>query len=220
MDKFKIRCSAIGKIMTKTFGQTAKSYCETWLKEQLYSRKKEFKSKYTDKGQIMEDDSLDFIADMLGYGMLLKNEKEFSNAFMTGTPDVILPGLVIDVKNSWDNFTFPLFETEIPNKDYYWQAQGYMALTGIDKYKLIYVLSDTPENLIVSEAKKYIYNNGIDDFDTDIYEGFKEKMTYDDIPDKLKIRVFDIDKNDADIELINDRVMECGRYIDSLLKTI
>lgn len=54
MKRFKIRCSAIGQIMKngtdkKSMGETAKSYVEQWIKEQLYGRKKEFSNKYTTK---------------------------------------------------------------------------------------------------------------------------------------------------------------------------
>jgi len=219
MKKFKIRSSASGTIMqVKGLGKTGLSYCGTWVKEQLYKRIKEFTSKYTEKGLIMEDNSLDDIADYLGFGMLIKNEQYFENDFMTGTPDIVLKDLIIEVKNSWDPFTFPLFEKEIPNTDYYWQCQCYMNLTGKDHCKLIYVLSDTPEHLIVREVKNYIYRNGIDEIDVELYESFKAKMTYSDVPDSLKIKVYDIERNQEDIEKINQRVLECREYIKTLIK--
>lgn len=230
MKEFKIRGSACGQIMTNPrakkdieaglLSKTAKTYCETWLKEQLYNRKKEFTNKYVQKGLITEDESLDFVADFLDYGMLIKNEKYFEDDFMTGTPDAILKDVVIDVKNSWDNFTFPLFETEIPNKDYYWQAQCYMYLTGKSDYKLIYVLSDTPIHLIEKEAYYWCQNNGYEELDIDIHKEFINKMTYNDIDDNLKIKIFDIKRNDVDIEKIKERVWQCRSYISKLIKTI
>ena len=226
MKEFKIRCSAIGQIMTngrsktEILSKTTQSYLQTWFKEQLYNRHKQFSSKYTDKGNIMEDNSLDFIAEQLGYGMLLKNEDYFSNDFMTGTPDVILKDHIIDVKNSWDNFTFPLFETEVPNKDYFYQAQGYMALTDLDSFKLIYVLSDTPINLIEAEARKYCYANGYEPNDEDVLNEFIERMTYKDIDAKYKIKVFEIKRCDETIKAIEERVIECRNYINQLKEII
>ncbi len=230
MNEFKIRASACGQIMTNPrakkdieagiLSQTAKTYCETWLKEQIYNRKKEFTSKYTEKGNISEDNSLDFIAEYLGYGMLMKNEEHLNNHIMTGTPDVILKDLVIDVKNSWDNFTFPLFETDIPDKSYYWQAQCYMYLTGKSNYKLIYVLSDTPVHLIEKEAYYWCKNNGFEELDIDIHKQFIRKMTYTDIEDKYKIKVFDIERNNEDIQKIEKRVLECRKYIKELSKSL
>lgn len=215
MKKFKIRCSQIGNIMGKKgLGQTGLSFIDTWAKEQLYNRKKEFTSKYTIKGNINEDESIDFVSDFLNLGFIVKNEKHFENDYLTGTPDIILPDLLIDVKNSWDCFTFPFFTNKIPNDDYYYQAQGYMELTGINKFKLVYTLTDTPFYLIEHEFKRYCYTNGYELEDTDLLEKFVEKMTYKDIPIEKKIKIFDIEKDANCINLIKSRVEECQQIIN------
>jgi len=46
----------------------AKTYCKDWLKGQLFNYKKVLKNKFIDKGNIMEDESIDFICDQLGLG--------------------------------------------------------------------------------------------------------------------------------------------------------
>ena len=226
MKEFKIRCSQIGQIMSEPrskkdkeaglLSKTAQSYCKDWLKEQIYSRRKEFTSKYTDKGNIMEDNSIDVISDHLGLGMLLKNEQRSENGIMTGTPDIITKELIIDVKNSWDCFTFPLFAEEIPNKDYYYQLQGYMNLTGKWKAKLIYVLSNTPDHLIDREAYYYCKNNGYDEVDNDILTEFYDKMTYDNIDSEYRIKIFDIERDQEVINEINAQVEKCRNYIKTL----
>ena len=76
-NKFKIRCSAIGKIMTnhrsksEQFSKTCLSYVHSWIKEQpeFYNRRYEFKSKYTEKGNICEDEGIKFAAKYFGWGM-------------------------------------------------------------------------------------------------------------------------------------------------------
>lgn len=217
--EFKIRCSAIGKIMgVRGLGKTGQSFCEDWLKEQIYGRRKEFSSKHTQKGLDVEDAAIDFIAEHLEYGFLMKNEEYFNNDFLTGTPDVIIPEVVIDVKSSWDCFTFPYFAKDIPNKDYFYQLQGYMALTGRRKAKLIYCLMDTPENIIFNEAKSFCYKNGIDDLDTDTYKAIHDRMTYGGIPEHQKIKVFDIDYDQKVVDAIEARVSECRNYINELFK--
>ena len=214
MIEFKQRASSCGLIMgIKGLGKTGESALKMWLKEQTFNRRKEFSSKYTQKGNICEDNSIDFIAEMLGFGFLIKNEKYFENDFIKGTPDVILNDLIIDVKNSWDWSTFPFFENEVPNSDYYWQAQCYMELCDIDNYKLIYVLSDTPENIIISEARKYCYQNGIDPEDNDVCDEFIAKMTYSDIEDSKKYKVFDIKRSREDYAKIITRVLEARKYL-------
>lgn len=222
---FKIRCSAIGNIMTnprsktELLSETTKTYCKDWLKGQIYNRQKEFSNKFTEKGNIVEDASLDFIAKQLDLGMLIKNEQHFENEFMRGTPDAILPDYVIDVKNSWDCFTFPLFDNEIENNGYYYQLQGYMALTGLKKAKLIYCITDTPENLIERECKYWCLKNGYE-MDIDIYNQFYNKMTFGDIEDRFKIKIFDIEFDENIIKDIEKRVFDCQLYINELVSNL
>jgi predicted ribosome quality control (RQC) complex YloA/Tae2 family protein len=196
---------------------TAKTYCQNWTKQQIYGRRKEITSKYTEKGLIMEDNSLDYIAEQQDLGMLIKNESYFENDYMCGTPDVILPNLIIDVKNSWDCFTFPLFENDVPNSTYWWQGQGYMELVNRDNYELIYVLSDTPLHLIQREAYWYCKNNGYDDLTEEIYNDFVKKMTYQDVADEYKIKIFPFKKDTEAIKQIEQQVIKCRNYIETLI---
>lgn len=196
--------------------QGAKTYCQDWLKGQIFDYEKRVVTKFTDKGNIMEDESIDLIADLLGYGFLMKNEEHFEDDFMNGTPDVNLKSEIIDVKNSWDCSTFPFFDEDVPNMDYYWQLQGYMNLCNKESAKLIYCLLDTPDHLIEREARYYCISQGYEELDMSIYEKFERNMTYKNVPDKLKIKVFEIKRNDADIAEIKNRVILCRNYIDEL----
>ena len=228
--KFKCRASAIGSIMTMPrtkkekeegrLSKTAESYVKDWLKEQpeYFNRRREFSNKYTYKGNKVEDNSIEFAGEMLGYPFLFKNEEFFSNDWVHGTPDVILEDTILDVKNSWDYHTFPFFENEIPSKDYYYQGQGYMWLTGRNHYKLVYTLLDAPEEQIYSEARRHIFSNHLDlemDMDT-IYEAKKEELTYGDIPAEKRIKVFEFDRDDAIIAQIQERVEAARRYVEEL----
>lgn len=213
LPEFKIRCSAIGQIMTnsRTKGQlskTAQSYVETWIKEQIYKRRKVITTKYMEKGNIVEDRSIAFAGRVLNAD-IIKNEQRYENELLVGTPDVITEDYVIDVKNSWDCFTFPLFYENVPNKDYYYQAQGYMALTGLSHYKLIYTLLDTPDSLIEREFK---YASELD------YDTFAKDYRYSEIDEAYRIRIFEIERDDDVIDAINGRVIECRNYINNLIK--
>jgi hypothetical protein len=213
LPEFKIRCSAIGQIMTnsRTKGQlskTAQSYVETWIKEQIYKRRKVVTTKYMEKGNIVEDRSIAFAGRVLNAD-ITKNEQRYENELLIGTPDVITEDYVIDVKNSWDCFTFPLFYENVPNKDYFYQAQGYMALTGLSHYKLIYTLLDTPDSLIEREFK---YASELD------YDTFAKDYRYSEIDEAYRIRIFEIERDDSVIDAINGRVIECRNYINNLIK--
>jgi len=212
LPEFKIRCSAIGQIMTnsRTKGQlskTAQSYVETWIKEQIYKRRKVVTTKYMDKGNMVEDESISFAGRVLNAD-ISKNEQRYENELLVGTPDVITEDYVIDVKNSWDCFTFPLFYENVPNKDYFYQAQGYMALTGLSHYKLIYTLLDTPDSLIEREFK---YASELD------FDSFAKNYRYSEIDEAYRIRIFEIERDDDVIDAINGRVIECREYIKNLM---
>jgi len=232
MKQFKIRCSAIGKIMTdpKTMAdraagvlsKTAQSYCDQWIKEQIYNRQHEFYSKYTEKGNFVEAESIEVIAERLGFPFLIKNTEQFENEYFTGEPDVLPPNsnLVIDAKNSWDWSTFPLLEEALPNSDYRWQMQGYMSLTERSQAMICYVLSDTPEHLINMAAWSYVRSLGADEMDIDIYDSFAKKMTYPDIPARLKFKSFEVARDEDAILRIEQRVLQCRAYIDNKMKQI
>lgn len=224
MKQFKIRASIAHSIMTnprsksEVLSQTAKSYCEQWVKEQIYSRSYEFTSKYTEKGTIVEDTAIDLIAEAYYNGaLLIKNEDHFTNDFATGTPDVILKSEIIDNKSSWDCFTFPLFETEL-DKKYWWQMQTYMWLTGYDVAKVIYTLVDTPYHIIEREAKTFCYRNGMDELDLDVYNEFVKKMTYKNIPIENRTKMFTVERDNNAIDELKERVILCREYIDLLQK--
>jgi hypothetical protein len=222
LKEFKIRCSAIGQIMTngrsksEPLGQTAKSYCERWVKEQVYNRRYEFSSKYTEKGIEVEQESIDFIARELGLGMLMKNEFSAENSHMTGTADIVTADLIIDMKNSWDCFTFPLFEST-PEKPYWWQVQGYMALYDKPNAVVAYTLMDTPEHIIEREAWSWCRKNGMEELDGDVYYDFASKMTYTDIDPAYRIKIFRIERDQEAIDSIYTRVEECRTYINSII---
>jgi hypothetical protein len=195
---------------SRTKGQlskTAQSYVETWMKEQIYKRRKVVTSKYMEKGNMVEDESISFAGRVLNAD-ISKNDRKYENDFLTGTPDVITEDYVIDVKNSWDCFTFPLFYENVPNKDYFYQAQGYMALTGLSHYKLIYTLVDTPDSLIQREFK---YASELD------FDSFAKDYRYNEIDEACRIRIFEIERDDSVIDAINTRVIECREYIKNLI---
>jgi hypothetical protein len=194
----------------------AKTYCCTWLKEQLYDRRKGFSSKYTDKGNICEDNSIAFLNEYFLADMK-KNEEFFSNDFMQGTPDILPTGEVWDVKNSWEPNTFPLFDTK-PDKGYWWQLQSYMALTGRKKARLIYTLMDAPAELITDEARRASYKS--DATSSELLEYYTAQMTYSDIDTDLRIKWFDFDRDDKAIEQIKERVALCQEYINKLIGDI
>ena len=198
-DNFKIRASASGKLMTEprnkseTLSETTKTYVKEWLIEKIYGIRKETKSKYLDKGNALEDIAIDKAIQWLDLPFAIKNEKYFEDDFFCGTPDLIVDGVVYDIKCSWDAFTFPLFENEIPTKDYFYQLQVYMHLTGCKKAVLTYVLLNTPDFMI-----------------------YEIKHDYDAMDKKYRIKTFEIDYNSEVIEKLQNKVDNVRKYLQTL----
>lgn len=223
---FKCRCSQIGKIMTQPknksdlISKTTQTFLEQWLKELIYKRKKEFSSKYTEKGIQVENSSIEFASEQLGWGMVFKNDQYFENDMLTGTPDIILNDKIIDVKNSWDCFTFPVLDALLEHTDYYWQVQGYMALTGLEMAQVVYVLSDTPEHLVEDEIRRQGWKMGFIDIPIEFEDEIRYKLSYTDIHPKLKIKTFDVPRNQSDIDFIYSQVDKCNLYLAPIIEQL
>ena len=258
MNNFKIRCSAIGKIMaalktitkveqtkynkllikcgkgalseadevelnaiidkvarlSSELPQSAKTYCKTWFIEQLYGRRQEIKSKYMTKGLECEDEAIDLVIDYEGLGYNEKNELFESDDYFAGTPDIIYDDLIVDIKCSWSCFTFPFFETEVDNKDYYYQLQGYCQLFDKQNAMLSYALVDAPQKLI----EDAIYYKGKEQggITQDIVDTVTADMTYSGIAPKHRVKSFRFERDDQVIKEIQERVEMCREYIEQL----
>lgn len=202
---FKMRASQAGILMTRggASSKTVKTYLQDWLKEQIYGVKKEFKSKYTDKGNAMEDKAIDFAIQNMNMPFTLKNEQHFENSHFTGTPDVIVPIRTVDTKCSWDAFTFPLFDTFMKSerephaewRNYYDQGQVYMNLTGRKNHTVVFCLMNTPENIAPWE-NHYDYSN---------------------VPEKYRLREWTFGYDSERIEILKNTVEDCRLYLDELI---
>lgn len=219
MSNFKLRCSAIGQILPSKKARTRFTKTQTdWIKKRLieakYNRIEEIKSEFLTKGIEVEEEGFTLACKVLKLGFVTKNKEQSENDYISGTPDLIMKDCVIDTKNSWNLFTFPFFEKEIPNIDYWWQLQGYMALTGLKKAKLVYCLVNTPEHLILREGYRLAIKRGV--MLEDVEEEVRSLHTFGDIPEIERVKVYDIDRNDEAINEIYSRVQEIREYIDSL----
>jgi hypothetical protein len=222
MTAFKVRCSALGKVMTsprsksEILSQTAKTYVEEQVLLAKYGIVKTFNSRYTDKGNLVEDESIKLASEVLELGFILKNDEHFSNDWVTGTPDVNTANYVLDVKSSWDATTFPFFATEIPTKDYYYQLQGYMWLTGKQKSLLVYCLVNTPLDMVQDEIRRAHWNAHLLEEDLNLIDEVQKRHNFDHIPDNRRVKVFEVERDDEVIEQIKERVELCREYYETL----
>jgi hypothetical protein len=214
----KIRCSSLGAIMTdpRTKAETLSETCKTELRKlwiwKQFRKTKDITSKYIEKGLENEEQALTMITEHDGC-FYVKNEKTLENDFIKGTPDIIHDSWIIDTKVSWDIFTFAGAKM---TKDYEYQLRGYMALTGVNTARLVYVLTDTPEKMIMDEIRRQSWRMGMIEVPQTFEDLIRVNMTYDNVPKESRVKVFQIER-DLEIEQqIFDRVELCREYFETI----
>jgi len=180
------------------------------------------RSKYTMKGNSVEDNSIKLLS-RLHNKLYLKNIDTFKNDHICGTPDIVVKNddgiakKIIDIKSSWDGASL-LSNLGTPlNQHYYYQVQGYMALTGATKAEVCYCLVSMPDEIINGEKKRiwYIMNPATED-NIDYKKAIQkleDNMTFDEIPEKERIIGFRVDRDDKVIEEIYKKVAQCREWL-------
>lgn len=188
-----------------------------------YNRRNDIHSRYIDKGLSVEDDGITLLS-RASKTFFKKNEEHLSKGLLKGTPDLFTgesitnADKIIDIKSSWDIFTFSRAKYSAINKLYYWQLQAYMYLSGASTSSLVYCLIDTPETILNDEKRKLMWKMGVtteesEEFQQACYE-LDRLHKYDDIP--MSERYFEtvIERNDTDIERLLARCQDCIEYMD------
>ena len=224
------RCSSLGHLMTESrtksepLSETTKTHLIDVYVANKYGRQEDIQNKYIEKGLAAEEDSITLYS-RVNKQFFKKNEEHLTNSWIKGTPDLYTgEGIhkattIIDIKSSWDIYTFMRTLTKDINKMYYWQLQGYMDLTGAQSAKLAYCLVNTPEPMV--EYEKYILGRRmgvIDPTGNELYEkacaDLEKAMLFDDIPIKERVIEFEIQRNDADILKLHAKVEECRKWLN------
>lgn len=170
--------------------ETCTSYLKEWYAEQRYGDKRELNTKYTNKGNECEYEAIGMVEEMEEKSFLVKNETDYENDFMTGTPDIV-SDIIYDTKCPWDSVTFLNSISSNLNTDYEWQMRGYMLLANKNEAKVCYCLVNTPEEV----------NYGV-------------SVSYDTIPKSDKYFTFLVVR-DTDIEgRIIERVELCRKWLE------
>jgi hypothetical protein len=208
------------KSKTEILSQTAKTYLKELAIEEKFGIRKEFSSRYTDKGNTQEDTAIEMASQVLNLPFALKNTEYFENDFVKGTPDLILEDEIIDIKCSWDGTTFPWFEDELPNKDYFWQLVGYMWLTGRSKARVVYCLVDTPEDIVQDEIRRTSWKKFEIDVTEETENEVRAKHEFSHISENKRVRAFLIALLDEDIEKVKEKLLHAKEYYNDLINNL
>ena len=219
------RCSGLGKLMTsprskgEVLSETAKTFIEDVFREKEYGIYKDISSRYTDKGIQMEDEAIQLAGNVLGWDLSVnKNEERLKNEWITGIPDINTETLLADIKCSWSGSTFPFFDTELPNKDYFWQLQGYMMLTHHVEAELVYCLMNTPQQIVEDEVRRMHWKLNLIDESLDVREAVQCQHNFDHLSDNLRIKRFIVEGSIDSENRIKEKVEQANEYYLSLKK--
>lgn len=225
-DNYEFRASSLPTLMTKSkkkgvLSQTTKSVLNEIYLDEIYGRKKIISSKYIEKGIERENESIALYR-KTSQVFVEKNDQEFHNGILKGTPDILHNDFVVDIKTNWDIFTFFSVDAKKAETDYFYQLVAYMILTQRKKAKLAYCLISNDEFTLFQEFQKIKYNKGYDDDDpmlVDIEDQIRTNHTYDDIDIKKRIKIFEFALDD-DLEIqVNEQLEACRSYLNNLYES-
>jgi hypothetical protein len=227
-----IRASSVGYLMTEPqskadkeaglLSKTAQKHLLDVYIAEKYGRKKDIQTKQMKKGIEVEQDSIDLLSMYLKMPFS-KNDKRFTNDYITGFPDIIDNDRIIDIKSSYDLWTFI---GNIPDKLdslYHWQMQSYMWLTGAKNAVIAYCLVNTPSSII--EQEKYFLLKKMDVISEESPEYVKEamkiefNMSFDDISINERVLLFNVGRNEDDILRIQQKVEKAREFLRELEET-
>ena len=225
-NKILFRASSIGNLMTESrskgekLSKTAKTYIEKVFKENELGYIESISSRFLDKGIRMEDYAIQMAAEVLNWDFVYKNTERFYNEYITGEPDILTENLLADIKCSWNLGTFPLFDTELTNKMYFWQMQSYMWLTGHQEAELVYVLANTPQDIVEDEVRREHWKLHLIDEDDDVRQAVELSHNFDHIPMELRVKRFIVKRDDEAIEQIKEKINFASNYYVTLKNQI
>lgn len=224
IQKVAAQLSELAKIKDDvSLSDTCKSYLIQSYVLSKYGRIREITTKQMVKGTISEDESIKLFSVLDGKAYE-KNTTRIENDFISGIPD-LYSGIsifdseeIIDIKTCWDIFTF-LSNVPDPTEDdqYYWQLQGYMALTGAKIGTLAFCLVNTPDSII--EGEKYNLLKRMD-VATELDPSYQRELKlllanrkFDDIPMEERLLTKSIERNDDDIYKMYQKVEKCREFL-------
>lgn len=228
----KIRCSALGSLLTQPqskvakdageLSETTKSYLVSVYIEHKYGRKKDIQSKYLEKGKLAEEDSIDLLS-KYEKEFLQKNEDWLQNDYISGTPDIFRGETIhtateiIDIKTSWNLETFLSNVAKPLNPHYIAQLNGYMALSGANTAWICYCLTSAPNSLVEDEKRKLLYRMNVVSDESPEYKlaalELENDMIFEDISINERILKFRVDRDDEMIENIYQKVRKAREFL-------
>jgi hypothetical protein len=230
-----LRSSSIGYLMTEPqskadkeaglLSKTSQAHLIEVYIDKKYDRQRDIQTKQMKKGTLAEEDSIDLLSRFLKKP-LQKNEDRIKNDFITGLPDIFEgrsikdADNIIDIKTSYDCWTFLANITGKLDSIYYWQLQSYMWLTGAKTAQIAYCLVDTPESIIMQEKYYLLKKMDVVSEESPAYLEAASKldfsMRFTDIPVNERVLMFQVDRSEDDILKIQHKVEVSRNFLHEI----
>lgn len=210
------------KVKKDLISKTLESYLLEWHIQNKYGRKKDFSNRYTEKGLYNESKSLE-IYNRVTLSDYVSPFKYYEDDFFCGTPDSnVIKETGIDIKSSYDIFTFFNSVNDVLSKAYECQNQIYMHLTGAKKWKTVFVLENSPE-FIIEREKRFLLNkfnaDNMQEEQIELYhkmcENIDKNHNYDDIPESERSFEFEVEYDAEIIEKMKTKVELCRNILNT-----
>jgi hypothetical protein len=221
----KFRASSWGNLLTEPVTKAAKEAgelsktCQTELikiyNQVNYGRRKDITTKQMDKGIIQEPISIDLLCKVDGK-LYFKNEEHLENEWFSGHPDCFVGDNienaeeVIDIKTSWDIFSFMPKLIEEPDKGYVAQLNAYFDLTGAKSGAIAYCLVSSPSNFVEEEIFYLLKrSDAATEYSPNVIDAVKElksNMIYDDIDYRERVIKIPVQRDDELIAKMKAKV--------------
>lgn len=220
--QYLFHCSGLHNLMiaprnkTEILSESAKSYLrELWIQEVYARTKYDTGSKYTDKGILVEPDSMELVHTVTK-NSYFKNPDQMHNDWIVGTPDSITKDGIIETKSSWSIWTFAAVNEQTAHKTYFYQLLGYLWLTNKPTGILFYCLVNTPEEIIQGELYRLGYK--IPELATSdaLTELVRKNYIFDDIEPAQRIKQFTWEFDQLAVESLKIKIIAAREYMQGL----
>ncbi|MCA9392543.1 hypothetical protein KC614_05105, partial [candidate division WWE3 bacterium] len=193
---------------SELLSETTKSELrEIWIKEE-FGREKFVQTNAMAKGTIVETDSIQLLQDVTGE-VYFKNNEQISNDILIGTPDIKKP--LIDIKSSWDIWTFAKVDESYAVKTYIDQLAGYAMILEVNTARIIFALTNTPSSMTEHELYKLSFS-----MPEEATEKYRNNFVYDDIEPSKRIKSYEFSFSDLDFDEIRNRVPLWRDYLNEM----
>lgn len=177
------------------------------------------------KGTDMEAEAVELLSHIDNHQYSLSTDT-IENDYLVGRCDVLCreKDLIIDTKISWNVNSFLKARTTPLTSKHWHQVQGYMELYDVNQAEVVFLLLNTPPELIEREKIKLINKFMIGEIDREKYEvdmdNIESAFTYSNIPVKRRYFKYQIKREPQIFDTVYKKVDKARIWIKEFEKSM